>query len=81
MKKSILTASIVLAAIITLSSITTKEVRNSGVRITYTVPIKPRATALIEGDEVYAYLKRGYQIQNAWYDHSTYKNQFVVVKY
>ncbi len=86
MKKIFLTASLVLASIVALSSLTFDEAREKSAgdavpRIVFAVPIKPKSTVITDDAHVYKYLKKGYQIQCAWNNHSYYENKFVVVKY
>jgi hypothetical protein len=84
MKKIILMAVIIITALVTLSSLTYTEassMRRGHIDITLTVPIKPKMTVIIEHKQVYGYLKKGYQIQNAWSNSGTHQNMFVLVKY
>jgi hypothetical protein len=84
MKNMILTAIITVVVLTTLSSLTYKQAGDklcSSVHVTFTVPLKPKMTVIVKEEKVYAYLKKGYQVQNAWHDHSTHTNMFVLVKY
>ncbi len=84
MKKTILTVALVVASILTLSSLSYNDARAKntyGPQINFTVPVAPKSTIITTGRHVKEYLKKGYQIQNAWsstYDHS---DMYVVVKY
>jgi flagellar basal body-associated protein FliL len=84
MKKIILIAVIIIAASVTLSSLTYKESRKiSGYtpRTAYIIPLRPNVTVIADEYTVYKYLKKGFQIQNAWYSHNPSRNMFVLVKY
>jgi hypothetical protein len=84
MKKSILTATFAVACILLFSSLTYNAAHgksdNVG-KVMFSVPIAPKSTIITKERDVYKYLKKGYQIQNAWYNSNTYENSFVVVKY
>lgn len=84
MKNMILTAVIIIAALVTLSSLTYKDAEKKGSHYThiyFSIPIKPKATVIADQNTVYTYLKKGFQIQNAWSNSGTHKNMFVLVKY
>jgi hypothetical protein len=84
MKKTILTVALVVASIVTLSSLSYNDARAKntyGPQINFTVPVAPKSTIVTDGLHVKRYLKKGYQIQNAWYNNTTYENMYVVVKY
>jgi hypothetical protein len=83
MKKIFLTAGLVLASIVALSSLTYDEASHKSLtpRLVFAVPVKPKSTVITDDAHVYKYLKNGYQIQNAWNNHAYGENKFVVVKY
>ena len=67
-----------------LLSLTFKQAERSttGKTVSYTVPIKPKRTIIVNGEEsVYNFLKKGYQIQCAWHSSQRYENYYVLVKY
>lgn len=86
MKNTILIIAVVLITIAGLTSMTYTEARKKSAgdavpRIVFAVPVKPKSTVITDDAHVYKYLKKGYQIQCAWNNHSYYENKFVVVKY
>lgn len=86
MKNTILIIAVVLITIAGLTSMTYTEAQEksagSGIpRIVFAVPVKPKSTIVTDGLHVKKYLNKGYQIQSAWYNHNTYENMYVVVKY
>ena len=84
MKKMILTVVIIITVLVTLSSLTYKDAEkrtSTYTHIYFSIPIKPKMTVIVKEEKVYAYLKKGYQVQNAWYDHFKNTNMFVLVKY
>lgn len=84
MKKSILTATFGVACILLFSSLTFNQadlITSTNPSIHFTTPLAPKSTFIVDQTSVYKYLKKGYQIQNAWYNSNTYENSFVVVKY
>jgi len=81
MKKTILIVALVVASIVALSSMTYGEAARAGYKVTFTVPATPKSTIVTDGLHVKEYLKKGYQIQNAWYNNNTYENMYVIVKY
>ena len=84
MKNMILTAVIIITALVTLSSLTYKDAEKRGSHYThiyFSIPIKPKMTVIVKEKKVYTYLKKGFQVQNVWYDHFINTNMFVLVKY
>lgn len=82
MKKPILTAIIICAALFLLLSLTNNEAKHQTYgQVVFSIPIKPKVTAIISDELIIKFIKKGYQVQNAWYNQSTRKNMFVVVKY
>jgi hypothetical protein len=83
MKKIALTLGIVVASIITLSSLTFNQANSkSGYRpqVQFTIPVAPKSTIITkEINVVFKYLNKGYQVQHAWSNNGW--NYYVVVKY
>jgi hypothetical protein len=76
---------LVSVSVFLLLSLTFKQAEKStnyGKTVAYTLPIKPKKTVIVLGEEsVYKFLKKGYQIQCAWHSTKRYENYYVLVKY
>jgi hypothetical protein len=82
MKKIVLTIGIVVASIITLSSLTFNQAKTKtyyASLIQFTIPVAPKSTIIVKHYDVLKYLKKGYQVQHAWSNNGW--NYYVVVKY
>ena len=84
MRKSILTATLVVASIVTLSSLSYNDARTKDsyrTQVNFTVPVAPKSTIITNEHNIKKYLNKGYQIQNAWSSTYNHLDMYVVVKY
>jgi hypothetical protein len=84
MRKSILTATLVVASIVTLSSLSYNDARTKDAyrtQVNFTIPVAPKSTIITNEHNIKKYLNKGYQIQNAWSSTYNHLDMYVVVKY
>lgn len=84
MKNTILAFAVVFVLVFVLSALSYEQAYAKtphSPQIHFIVPIKPKSTVITDDAHVYKYLKKGYQIQNAWNNNCMDNNNYVVVKY